>query len=155
MAEIVEQPDFAAVRSDFENLGRISDNIGRQLGRCENLPAIGAANTIIQQLAAVLDKLEAIKNDNVKMRKQLAASNFNAVARAMNAHPPRGQPLHQLRAVDTNEEIPNFPQHLEDIAKMTSADLISVLRALDQPVVGQVAEKRKRLEAAIGFAFQM
>ncbi|KAL8392861.1 hypothetical protein RB595_002882 [Gaeumannomyces hyphopodioides] len=144
MAGLGEQPDFAVVQAN-------SETIGRQFGPFANLPGIAAAGAIVEQLGQIQRTLGRIKEQITELKTLIIASNSNMMARSLNANVPPGQTLQPLRDPVTNDEIPHFPETLEDIDRMDSQDLGAVLSALGLPAGGNVVVKRKRLRAATGF----
>ncbi|KAL8392862.1 hypothetical protein RB599_005399 [Gaeumannomyces hyphopodioides] len=162
MAGLGEQPDFAVVQAN-------SETIGRQFGPFANLPGIAAAGAIVEQLGQIQRTLGRIKEQITELKTLIIASNSNMMARSLNANVPPGQTLQPLRDPVTNDEIPHFPETLEDIDRMdckipvfalmglhytnvwAAQDLGAVLSALGLPAGGNVVVKRKRLRAATGF----
>ncbi|KAL8346906.1 hypothetical protein RB601_003447 [Gaeumannomyces tritici] len=144
MAVLGEQPDFALIERSFKE-------IGRQLGLFANLPAAIGVDAVMQRLDEIEHSFRT-RFDNIET--QMEASNWNTLARGMNKILCRGQHLHPLRGLATNDSIPQFPQKLQDIDKMTEVEFDAVLRALWHPTTGTVAEKRKRLVAATGFVLE-
>ncbi|KAL8370252.1 hypothetical protein RB595_000574 [Gaeumannomyces hyphopodioides] len=176
MAGLGEQPDFAVVQATFETFGRQFqaglETIGRQFGLGANLPGVVAAGAIVEQLGQMqrtLERIEGritgidgritgiegritgIEGQVTELNTRAIASNENTVARSLNSHMSSNQALHPLRNPITNEEIPGFPERLDDIDRMTGQVIAPILVALGLPIGGSTADKRKRLKVATGF----
>ncbi|KLU90776.1 hypothetical protein MAPG_10627 [Magnaporthiopsis poae ATCC 64411] len=115
-----------------------------------------------QQLDDIRGMLRAMQQDMLEFRGRLErietrviASDSNAIARVLNSILTRpDDTLHPLRALATNENIPDFPRTREDIDSMNADTLETMLRALDQPLGGELLEKRRRLKHAIGIVLE-
>ncbi|KLU91787.1 hypothetical protein MAPG_10735 [Magnaporthiopsis poae ATCC 64411] len=150
-----QQPDFGVIAQGFEDLGH-------QFARCANLPGVAPAAAAADQFAAIQRALARIEGQmetrlgqiesrlgRIEMRQ--VVSDSNGIARGLNAAVTNPEQfLHPLRALATNEEIPDFPSRLQDIDGLNGHMLGMILRALDQPSGGGVAEKRKQFKRAIG-----
>ncbi|KLU82724.1 hypothetical protein MAPG_01793 [Magnaporthiopsis poae ATCC 64411] len=174
------QPDFGAISAGFNAISTNAGNLSQQFALCANLPGVGSADAIIQQLRAIHQVLNATQQDIAAMQQNMAAmqqdiaamrqnmatkqnlqqlekrvrtSDSNSIARGFNHKValPDAE-LYPLRAPGTGNVIPNFPKLHGDIDRMDANTLVGVLEALEQPATGVVAEKKKRLKHAIGVA---
>jgi hypothetical protein len=59
-------------------------------------------------------------------------------------------PLTALRDITTNSDISGFPHTPADLANMTGVEITAILRALDLPVGGTLAGKKRRLKFYMG-----
>ncbi|KLU92944.1 hypothetical protein MAPG_11892 [Magnaporthiopsis poae ATCC 64411] len=138
-----QQPDFGDIS---EQLAAIQRTLHEMNGRLNLIG--GGLVKIDERLDLIEDKLDLVET------RQLA-STANTVARGLNSAVQHlDRPLHPLRNLKTGQAIPEFPKRLEKIDSMSGPALGNVLRALEQPTNGTLAEKKRRLKVAIGVVMQ-
>ncbi|KAI8955288.1 hypothetical protein F4801DRAFT_530270 [Xylaria longipes] len=154
-----QQPDFARVQTKFEELGI-------QFGLCANLPAVQDGRGMMgileeireqgRQTAVRLASLETRWGERWDEREvRDAARDANAFTRFFNTRvvdPDRE--LQPLRALATNEDIQEFPRTIAQMNTISSAPLNEILRLLEQPTHGDIAQRRRRLKLFSGVLYQ-
>ncbi|KAK3934226.1 hypothetical protein QBC46DRAFT_347871 [Diplogelasinospora grovesii] len=58
--------------------------------------------------------------------------------------------IEPLNAIDTNLEIPNFPQTVNDIMRLSTAEANNILKALGLSTQGNIETKRARIKRSCG-----
>ncbi|KAL8725066.1 MAG: hypothetical protein Q9166_007597 [cf. Caloplaca sp. 2 TL-2023] len=100
-------------------------------------------------------KIHGLEKRNEDLETRLKASEYNALARHLNALlPPSStshQNLHPLHSIHTNTPLKNFPKKESDIRTMSSLDVANLLKELDADTMKKDAGERKaRLKEVIG-----
>lgn len=151
----LDRPDFRLLA---DSLRTMSDHVER----CENLPAVDGSSHLLQAVQALTALVQDMRRetrrdfdqlhervDGIQRRVMVAES--NGIIRLENSTAVRaGSEITALLSIETGEVIEDFPQTVDGISTMTSADVNRVLVQLGAPINGSVAVRRRRLLLAIG-----
>ncbi|KAI3316511.1 hypothetical protein HD806DRAFT_517383 [Xylariaceae sp. AK1471] len=112
--------------------------------------------TIETRLEIVETRLETMDTWMREREVRDKARQLNTFAQLVNnsqATNPENK-LKPLRAVATNQQIASFPQTVAAMDRLGSAAVNNILRQLEQPTEGVIAERRQRLKWCTGLFIQ-
>ncbi|RFU34625.1 hypothetical protein B7463_g1700, partial [Scytalidium lignicola] len=176
MAELQPQQDLAeeAVQiPDFDRIAEYHHNLGEELQKVRNIPAvdygltiIGAVDELRQAIEGINTRMDAMNTriqaigvgmntrfDQLEQRlaNESKTINSNFIARLSNSRVKTADDvLAVLYDVQTNQPIENFPRRSRDINTMTAQVIDPILQALGGDSTGNITAKRKKLRAYIG-----
>ncbi|KAF8444405.1 hypothetical protein BGX38DRAFT_1271617 [Terfezia claveryi] len=131
------------VSDNYRNLSQSYQALATQAGRIQNIPALNPGQQIPQELRRLSDRMEL----------QFASMNHNLVARHLNSHAvlftTRLTPLHNSQ----NQEVENFPANVAAIDALGENQLNQLLRAYDQPTIGNLNIRKRKFKRFIGIVF--
>lgn len=120
--------------------------LGVQIHRCTNLPAVRGGDDILQALTELQQTQAEMILMLRMMRTRSLASEANSLAAIENATAKHdASPLAPLRGVQTNEVIPAFPATVGDLRMLSAVEATRLLDMLELPSNGSIAQKRRRL----------
>ncbi|KAK5312780.1 hypothetical protein LTR93_011201 [Exophiala xenobiotica] len=123
---------------DPEVIARAHDDLGQELRKLQNLPAVNQGRGFLDAMTQQFTALRREMNQNFREMNErfdrLENLNLNAINRTQNSllSTDRDE-LFRLVNVTTGQAIPEFPGTPNDLERMTAAHLRSVLIELGAP----------------------
>ncbi|KZF24581.1 hypothetical protein L228DRAFT_266905 [Xylona heveae TC161] len=166
----VAQPNFARIAEHHRGLAE-------ELSKCSNLPSVDTGAALAQTLTSIMTELrdmnrslnrrmddmdrrmdERFGNLQREMRQgfhdmqlRIKTVDSNNISRLVNSQiVSNTTDLAPLCALQTGDPIEGFPQTPSEIARLSSQQINSILRALEIDTAGTIDAKRQRLRLYLG-----
>ncbi|KIM72241.1 hypothetical protein PILCRDRAFT_829872 [Piloderma croceum F 1598] len=141
-----------ALQPNMQILNEAFRTAATEIEKFPNIPAIHQGNAILERLERLSERLDT-RFDQLEAR--IKAADRNQITRLTNSTCTSDtNRLSPLVHAKTGEIIENFPENVRGIRDMRGAEVIRILRALDQPEIGSAADRTGRLITAVGVVVQ-